>query len=232
MIPLLEIPAALHASVAARLDGVNRSLPPLVLRLVMGWEFWESGLEKLRGENWFADIQQRFPFPFDLLPAGFSWTLSTWTELIGAVLLWIGLGTRFAAFSLLFVTFVATAAVHWPDMWTMWSDLLQGYSITDKGHGNFKLPLLFVVMLLPLLFGGAGRFSLDHLLARRLRTSAPAAGIDDAGAWALASLLLGMPFLMLLPTIGIALLLLAAAFALIGWREVRNGRPIPDAHGP
>ena len=42
---------------------------------------------------------------------------------------------------------VATAAVHWPDMWSMWSELLKGYSISDRGYGNFKLPLLFTVML-------------------------------------------------------------------------------------
>ena len=48
-------------------------------------------------------------------------------------------------------TFVATAAVHWPDMLAMWSDLAKGYAITDKGFGNFKLPLLFCVMLLPLI---------------------------------------------------------------------------------
>src|SRR5690606_2857876 len=172
---------------------------------------------------WFADIQQRFPFPFDVLPAGFSWTVSTWTELVGAILLWIGLGTRLAAFALLFVTFVATAAVHWPDMWTMWSELLQGYAITDKGHGNFKLPLLFVVMLLPLLFGGAGKASLDHLLAGRSPSAASARGIDDAAAWALAAALLGVPFLMLLPTFGATLLLLAAAFAAFAWRQARNG---------
>lgn len=220
--PFLETLATLHAPVTLRLDGVGRSLPPFVLRLVMGWEFWESGIEKLHGENWFADIQQRFPFPFDLLPAGFSWTLSTWTELVGAILLWIGLGTRVAAFALLFVTFVATTAVHWPDMWTMWSDLLQGYAITDRGHGNFKLPLLFVVMLLPLLFGGAGKASLDHLLARRLRMPASASSIDDASAWALAAALLGVLFLMLLPKFGAALLLLAALFAVIAWRRPRN----------
>jgi putative oxidoreductase len=223
MTTFIEPLARLHAPIAARLDGVGRSLPPLVLRLVMGWEFWESGIEKLRGENWFADIQQRFPFPFDLLPTGFSWTLSTWTELVGAVLLWIGLGTRLAAFALLFVTFVATSAVHWPDMWTMWSDLLQGYAITDQGHGNFKLPLLFVVMLLPLLFGGAGKASLDHLLARRSRTPAIADGVDDAAAWALATALLGVPFLMLMPRFGAALLLLAVVLAVLAWRRMRNG---------
>ncbi|RYD14023.1 MAG: DoxX family protein [Lysobacteraceae bacterium] len=220
----VETIAALHSSITARLDGVGRSLPPLVLRLVMGWEFWESGIEKLRGENWFAAIQERFPFPFDLLPAGFSWTLSTWTELVGAVLLWIGLGTRVAAFALLFVTFVATAAVHWPDMGTMWSDLLQGYAITDKGHGNFKLPLLFAVMLLPLSFGGAGKLSLDHLVARCVRIPTQGSGIDDAAAWALACAVLALPFLMLLPMVGAVLLSLAGGLAAFAWHQARTVR--------
>ncbi len=81
-------------------------------------------------------------------------------------MLWIGLGTRVFAFILLFLTFVATAAVHWPSMLTMWSDLAKGYAITDMGHGNFKLPLLFAVMLLPLVFSGGGELSLDHLVMR------------------------------------------------------------------
>jgi len=202
--------------VAARLRGAGETLPPLVLRLIMGWEFWESGLEKLHGENWFADIQQRFPFPFDQFPAGFSWTLSTWTEIIGALLIWFGLGTRVAAFSLLFVTFVATAAVHWPDMWSMWSDLAKGYAIKDMGHGNFKLPLLFAVMLLPLIFSGAGKFSLDHLLARRFAGRDECRPIDDPLAWSLACAIVGIPFLMLLPTFGAALLVVGAVLAWIG----------------
>jgi putative oxidoreductase len=202
--------------VTARLRGVGETIPPLVLRLIMGWEFWESGLEKLNGSNWFADIQQRFPFPFDRLPADFSWQMSTWTEIIGAVLIWIGLGTRVAAFSLLFVTFVATAAVHWPDMWTMWSDLAKGYAIKDMGHGNFKLPLLFAVMLLPLIFNGAGKFSLDHLLSRWLGTRERSVPIDDLLAWALAAVVLALPFLMLIPTFGFVLLAVAVVLAIVG----------------
>lgn len=197
--------------ITARLRGVGQWLPPLVLRLVMGWEFFESGREKLLGDNWFAEIQDRFPFPFNHLPTGFSWTLSTWTELAGAVLLWLGLGTRLAAFALLFVTFVATAAVHWPDMISMWGDLAKGYAITDMGYGNFKLPLLFVVMLLPLMFQGPGYFSLDALLARLLHADAMPAPRFDARAWALAAALLGACFLMLLPMFGLALLAVAAA---------------------
>ena len=215
--------ASIWHPLVARLEGAGQTLPPFVLRLIMGWEFWESGLEKLHGENWFADIQQRFPFPFDQLPAGFSWTLSTWTEILGAVLLWLGLGTRIAAFALLFVTFVATAAVHWPDMWSMWSDLAKGYAIKDMGHGNFKLPLLFAVMLLPLIFGGAGKFSLDHLLSRLIGANRPRAAIEDPLAWSLAAAVLGVPFLMLLPKFGIALLVLALLLAIAGRRRAGAG---------
>jgi putative oxidoreductase len=223
--------ASAWSTLAARLAGAGETIPPFVLRLVMGWEFWESGIEKLHGSNWFADIQQRFPFPFDALPAGFSWTLSTWTEVAGAVLLWLGLGTRLAAFALLFVTFVATAAVHWPTMWAMWSDLAAGYAITDRGHGNFKLPLLFAVMLLPLLFNGGGRASLDHLLARTLALPARAP-LADARAWALACALLGVPFLMLVPALGTILLALALVLALAGHRRARpSGIAPPMAAG-
>ena len=86
-------------SVTLRLRGAGEVIPRLVMRIVMGWEFWESGLEKLHGENWFADIQDRFPVPFDSIPAGFSWQIATWFEIVGGVLLWLGLGTRFVAFS-------------------------------------------------------------------------------------------------------------------------------------
>lgn len=206
---------------AARLRAGGEVLPLLVLRLVMGWEFWESGLEKLHGENWFADIQERFPFPFNVVPSNLSWGIATWFELIGGLMLWLGLGTRFFAFSLLFLTFVATAAVHWPTMLGMWTDLAKGYAITDMGHGNFKLPLLFSVMLLPLIFTGAGKLSLDHLAARLLRVDASPMAIDDACAWALLLAVLGLPFLMLLPSLGAALLAGAAALAL-GSRWLRG----------
>jgi putative oxidoreductase len=145
--------------------------------------------------------------------------LSTWTEIIGALLVWFGLGTRIAAFSLLFVTFVATAAVHWPDMWSMWSDLAKGYAIKDMGHGNFKLPLLFAVMLLPLIFNGAGKMSLDHLLTSRLGRRDARTSIDDALAWSIACAVVGIPFLMLLPKFGATLLALGVALAWFGRRD-------------
>jgi putative oxidoreductase len=198
----------------ARLHGAGDVIPRLVMRVVMGWEFFESGLEKLNGSNWFMSIQEQFPFPFDVVPATLSWQIATWFELIGAVCLWLGLGTRFWAFNLLFLTFVATAAVHWPDMWSMWSDLLKGYSVSDHGHGNFKLPLLFAVMLLPLIFNGPGKLSLDHLIARWFGAGGTRESIGDLYAWSMAALVFGLPFLMLMPWFGAALIGLAAVLAL------------------
>ncbi len=207
---------ALWTTLASRLRGVGQTLPPFILRLIMGVEFWQSGLEKYAGENWFTDIQDKFPFPFNVIPANISWSVATWFELGGAVLLVIGLFTRFAAYSLFVLTFVATAAVHWPDMISMWSDLAKGYAITDMGHGNFKLPLLFVVMLLPIIFQGPGKFSVDYLLSRALKADPMPAPNADAYAWALAALALGIPFLMLVPALGAALLVAALVLAGIG----------------
>ncbi len=149
------------------LDWVGLWLGMLALRLLLGWEFFESGLEKFRGANWFADIQDNFPFPFNIVPPEISWQMATWFDLVGGLALIIGLGTRFFAIALFILTVVATAAVHWPADWSTLAELLQGYVITDKGHGNFKLPVIFMAMFLPLILSGPGKLSLDHLIARR-----------------------------------------------------------------
>lgn len=147
-----------------RLGSWGADIP---LRLFLAWEFFESGLEKWNGDNWFEQINSAFPFPFDLIPAGLNWQLSMWAELIAPVLLLLGLGTRFAALSLMVLTVVAIAAVHWPAHWSSLSELALGYSISDKGFGNYKLPLIYLVAALPLLLNGAGRLSLDALLRRK-----------------------------------------------------------------
>lgn len=137
------------------LNRMGDCLPQLGLRLLLAYEFWESGIEKLRGENWFADIQGQFPFPFNLIPTDISWQIATWSELVGPIALVLGLGTRFASASLIILTLVAWASVH----------AGHGYNVCDNG---FKLPLIYLVMFLPLLFSGPGKLSLDHLIARRM----------------------------------------------------------------
>lgn len=151
----------------AQLDLLGLWLGLLSLRLLLGWDFFESGLEKWQGENWFAEIQDRFPFPFNLVPPEVSWQLATWFELLGGVALVLGLATRFFSVSLIVLTVVAITSVHWPASWNSLAELMQGYGFTDKGQGNFKLPVLFIGMFLPLVFMGPGRLSLDYWLRRR-----------------------------------------------------------------
>ncbi len=149
------------------LDTAGLWLGLLSLRLLLAWEFGEAGFEKLNGSNWFADIQDQFPWPFKLISADLNWALATGFEIVGAIALLIGLGTRFFSASLIVLTVVAIASVHWPESWSTWAELFQGYALTDKGHGNFKLPVIYIAMLLPLVFIGPGRLSLDHLFKTR-----------------------------------------------------------------
>ena len=201
-----------YDSVTSRLRASGDYVWPLVLRLIMAWEFLESGFTKLNAENWFADIpwadwQKGFPLPFDLIPINLNWFLATWGELVLGVMLLFGLFTRFAAISLIVVTVVATAAVHWPAEWSSLAELWSGYAITSKGAGNFKLPLLFVVMLLPLVFYGGGKFSLDQLLlnmsGRSHLSEERNGGLQAAG---LALLVLSLSTIWVEPTWGFTLL--------------------------
>ena len=135
-------------------DNLGSWLGMLSLRLFLAYEFWESGLEKFNGSNWFADIQGQFPFPFSVVPVDMSWFLATWVELIGAVMLVIGLGTRFWAFSFLILDVVAWYAVH----------ASSGYNVCDNGY---KLPLMYLMMLIPLVLMGPGKLAIDHWIRTR-----------------------------------------------------------------
>ena len=156
--------------VRSKLNAINTWLPQLALRLLLAWEFGESGIEKLHGTNWFADLS--FPFPFNLLPPDVSWNISMYFEIVGAFALVFGLATRFFSLSLIILTIVAIVSVHWPEHYSTFGNLLKGYRIIDEdgdGFGNYKLPLMYIVMFLPLLFGGAGKVSVDYWLSKRFK---------------------------------------------------------------
>jgi putative oxidoreductase len=140
----------------------------LPIRLLMAYEFWTAGMTKFNGTNWFERYQDNFIFPFNYVPVEISWFMATWAELIGALCLFFGLFTRFWALSLVIVSIVAISGVHWPDDWNSLSELWKGYAITNKGFGNYRVPLLFIAMLFPLIFSGAGKISLDNILAKKL----------------------------------------------------------------
>ncbi len=138
---------------------------PLLLRILLAYEFFDAGLSKWSGENWFDDLT--FPFPFNLLPTQVNWLLAMGLELVAPVALVLGLSVRFFSAALLMLTWVAILAVHWPAQWQTWAELWRGYAVTDQGYGNFKLPLMYAMMLLSLLLSGAGRLSLDSWLTEK-----------------------------------------------------------------
>jgi putative oxidoreductase len=205
-----------YDNLTSRLRSSGDYVWPLLLRLIMAIEFGEAGLTKLRGENWFAEIpwadwQKGFPFPFDQLPVAQNWLAATWGELVFSSMLVLGLFTRFAAISLVVITMVATAAVHWPAEWNTLSELWSGYVITAREAGNFKLPLLFLIMLLPLVFYGGGKLSIDHLLikmsAREDQLDDRSGGLQSAG---LALFVLGIATVWVEPVWGFSLLVASA----------------------
>lgn len=163
----MSILLKLKDQVIGSLDAASDWVALLPIRLLMAYEFGRAGMMKLNGNNWFANVQDDFPFPFNVIPVEISWFLATWTEILGAAGLALGLFTRFWAFGLIIVTIVAIAGVHFPDDWGSLGELWKGYAVTDKGFGNFRIPLLFLAMLLPLVFSGAGKLSVDRLLATR-----------------------------------------------------------------
>ncbi|MEO2173353.1 MAG: DoxX family protein [bacterium] len=152
------------------LNTVGEYLGLFILRLLLAWEYWESGAQKYAGENWFDHIKDNFPFPFSVINTEISWFMATWFELLGAIALIIGLGTRYVSIFLVILTIVATIAVHIPpEGWSSLSDMLSGYAITDKGFGNYKLPFMYMIMFMPLIFLGPGKLSIDHLISKYYR---------------------------------------------------------------
>ena len=222
---MLESALALWDGVRSRLTGAGEYIGLIGIRLILGYEFFSAGMTKLQGSNWFVHRHDSFPFPFDAVSANFSWFLATWTEILGGLALMLGLFTRFFSFAFLILTTVAIWTVHWPSEWMQFfpgsglGQLWQGYAITNEGDGNFRLPLIFLVMLLPLLLSGPGRVSLDNLLYRWLGRDPQVAPQYDLYSVALVTLALGVPLLFLVPVLGVALVLIGIIAGVIAWRQ-------------
>lgn len=212
-----------YDSLTERLRTAGDWLAPLGLRLILFWEFWEAGVAKLTGRNWFTNIADSFPWPMTLLSPEINWFLATWTELLASVALLLGLFTRFFSAVLLILTAVAIVAVHWPSEWSGLGELWRGYAISDDGYGNYKLPLIFMVMLLPLIFHGGGRLSADQLLVRvtgRRPLMHDRAG--GYGALSVALIVTGLPAVFLFPVAGgtiLALGVVTGLYTLLGGRH-------------
>lgn len=101
-----------------QLDG----LPALALRLYLVPVFWMAGSQKFLHfadtVDWFGNTDYGLGLPFPTLLAG----LATASELGGAVLLALGLATRWISIPLLVTMLVAIFAVHLPNGWQAIAD--------------------------------------------------------------------------------------------------------------
>lgn len=138
-------------------DGLaGRLQSPLLflLRAYWGWSFAQTGWGKLmhleRTANFFADLGLPAP-KLNAIAAGS-------TECLGGLLLALGLFARPAAVPLAFTMIVAYATADKEALQAIFSD-------TDKFTG--AAPFLFLLVSVLVLAFGPGKWSLDHLLARR-----------------------------------------------------------------
>lgn len=171
----------------AHLDG----LAPLALRLYLFFPFWMAGTQKISDMDntiaWFANPDWGLGLPLPWLMAH----LAAYTEAMGALLLVLGLALRWIAMALIVTMLVAIFAVHWDNGWAAIADssapeiarrlgtageILREHGnydwLTEKGHivilnNGVEFAVTYLLMLLSLLFTGAGRYvSLDYYLGR------------------------------------------------------------------
>ncbi len=126
--------------------------PPLLARITVGYVFIESGWGKLHHIDkvigFFTSLGLKAPVFQAHLVAG--------TEFIGGCLLVAGLFTRFACLPLSIIMVVAIRTARWDDLHGF-SDLV--------GFPEY----LYLVLMVWLAITGAGKISLDALLARKFR---------------------------------------------------------------
>ena len=126
-----------------------RSIGLLVLRLGVGlMMLLAHGWGKLVG---FSDLAEKFPDPLGIGPTT-TLVLAIFAEVVCALLIVVGLGTRFAAVPLLVTMLVAAFVVHADDPWA-----------------RQEFALLYAIPFLTLVFTGGGRFALDSVVKIKRR---------------------------------------------------------------
>jgi len=145
-------------TMAARIDEVLRRLtgaqwiPQLLVRLFVGYFFFETGWGKIHNLDGMTERFTEWGIP---APA-FNAALSGWTELLGGLLIMLGLFTRLVSIPMFINMVVATLAVKIKKV-TGLDDFVE----LDEP--------LYALSFLWLSFAGPGCVSLDHLLDKILR---------------------------------------------------------------
>lgn len=105
-----------------RTSQVFDGIAPLLIRLYLAPVMLQAGWNKYVGfENtvaWFGNPDWGLGLPFPALLAA----LATATELVGGILLLVGLATRLIAIPLMITMLVAAFAVHWENGWLAIAD--------------------------------------------------------------------------------------------------------------
>ncbi|HEY2623328.1 DoxX family protein [Dyella sp. Tek66A03] len=148
------------ATTASRLLQMLRTiewLGPLTVRVVFGYFWLETGIAKVHNLEGFTMRFMGWGIPFPAFSAG----LSAWTELIGGLLLMLGLFTRLVCIPMLINMAVAVTLVVSSNLMG-----LDDYVEADE--------VVYSLIFFWLLIAGPGKASLDTLLARMLgiRTAA------------------------------------------------------------
>ncbi len=125
----------------------GQSLALLLARLTVAYGFYEPSMKKWSDIQSVAGWFDSMGIPFPTLNA----YLASSTELVGVVLLTLGLFTRLISVPLMIIMLVAIFTVH----------ISLGFSAGDNG---FEIPLYYMLFLAIFASFGAGKISLDHLL--------------------------------------------------------------------
>ena len=131
----------------SRLSEYAKSLGLLLARLAVAYGFYEPAMMKWKDISSVAEWFGSMGIPFPTLNA----YMAASTEVLGVVLLTLGLLTRAISIPLIVVMIVAIVTVHLP----------HGFSAGDNG---FEIPLYYMLFLLIFFSQGAGKFSLDRVI--------------------------------------------------------------------
>jgi putative oxidoreductase len=126
---------------------------PIPLRLIVGYGFMAHGYAKLaRGPEHFAAILQAIGMP---QPTLLSW-LTVVVELVGGLMVLLGVGIELAAGPMAVVLLVAIVTVHLPNGFS--SIKLQSVTATGAhfGQPGYETDLLYLAGLMALVISGPG----------------------------------------------------------------------------
>ena len=118
---------------------------PLLLRIYIVPVFWVASNNKWNPFDsdssldsviqWFGNTEWGLGLPFPTLMAYMAWG----TEYFGAILLALGLATRWISIPLMFTMIVAAVTVHWQNGWQAVHDLSSPYASANAGEAFERL---------------------------------------------------------------------------------------------